>query len=224
MRKNYKNKISGGGYFIAGPVFCAAFIFLFFTGLFFSSAAFAHKVMIFAWVDGDTIFTQSKFSGGKKAKGARVLVYDPEGNLLVEGKTDEKGEFSFKAPKKIDLNIVLEASMGHMAKWKIPAGEITEQTVLKQNLVQPNMRTDPAKQSGRADIHMDVTRSTSASVSFKKREIKELIDKSLDKKLAPVINMLADLHDQKPKLSDVIGGLGYIFGLVGVALYFANRK
>jgi nickel transport protein len=61
--------------------------------------AFAHKVTIFAWVDGDTVFTESKFSGGKKAINAQVLVFDRDGKQLLEGKTDSKGEFSFKVPK-----------------------------------------------------------------------------------------------------------------------------
>jgi len=85
----------------------------------------AHKVMIFAWVEGDTIHTQSKFSGGKRTKNTRVLVYDPNDILLLEGKTDENGMFSFKIPKRTELKIVLKASMGHMAAWKIPVEEIT---------------------------------------------------------------------------------------------------
>ena len=32
----------------------------------------AHKVIIFAWVEGDTVFTESKFAGGKRAVGAQV--------------------------------------------------------------------------------------------------------------------------------------------------------
>jgi nickel transport protein len=51
-----------------------------------------------------------------------------------------------------------------------------------------------------------------------------IIDKSLDRKLTPVINMLADAVDPGPRLSDVVGGIGYIFGLVGVALYFSTRR
>ena len=55
-----------------------------------------------------------------------MVVYDNEGNQLLEGKTDEMGEFSFKVPRITDLKIVLKASMGHMGEWKIQAEEITE--------------------------------------------------------------------------------------------------
>ena len=71
-----------------------------------------HKVVIFAWVEGDTVYTQSKFSGGKKAKNSTVVVYDRKGNQLLEGKTDEKGEFSFKVPKKDGPQDCLEGVHG----------------------------------------------------------------------------------------------------------------
>jgi nickel transport protein len=35
--------------------------------------------------------------------------------------------------------------------------------------------------------------------------------------------MLAESLDRGPTVSEVMGGIGYIFGLVGVALYFLNR-
>ncbi len=161
--------------------------------------ALAHRVTIFAWVEGDTVYTQSKFSSGRKAKGAQVLVFDSDGSRLLEGKTDDNGEFSFKIPKKTALRILLKASMGHMAEWTIPAEDIAEA----------------------ADIN---ELPVSAAVSLNQQEIKKLIDESLDKKLAPIINMLVDSRDQGPKITEVIGGIGYIFGLVGVALYFANRR
>ena len=62
------------------------------------STAIAHKVMIFAWVEGDTIYTESKFSGGKKVRKGDVMVYDLHGNRLLQGKTNEQGEFFFKIP------------------------------------------------------------------------------------------------------------------------------
>jgi len=88
------------------------------------SPAIAHRVTIFAWVEGDTVHTQSKFSGGRTVKGCMVVVCDSAGKQLLEGKTDENGEFSFKVPQKTALKVVLKASMGHLAEWTIPAEEI----------------------------------------------------------------------------------------------------
>ena len=97
------------------------FLVFFFLGV---SPVRAHKVMIFAWVEGDTIFTESKFSGGKRVRKGDVTVYGLKGNRLLKGKTDEQGRFSFKIPEKTALKIVLLAGMGHRAEWTVPLHEI----------------------------------------------------------------------------------------------------
>lgn len=82
-------------------------------GLLAASDALAHKVTIFAWVEGDTVHTESKFSGGRRVKDGKVEVFDPAGTRLLEGRTNDNGEFSFKAPQVSDLKVLLTAGMGH---------------------------------------------------------------------------------------------------------------
>ena len=89
-------------------------------------AAHAHKVTVFAWAEGDRIFTESKFSGGKMVKAGKVEVFDSDGTLLLEGRTDDNGAFAFKAPAITDLKIVLTAGMGHQNSWLISAAELGE--------------------------------------------------------------------------------------------------
>jgi nickel transport protein len=167
--------------------------------------ALAHKVMIFAWVEGDTIFTESKFSGGKKAINAPVVIFDKDGKKLLEGKTDNKGEFSFKIPKVTDLRIVLNAAMGHKAEWMIPESEIRE----AGPIVEKKSAAEP---------------SGPISVGLSKEEVRNIVEDSLDKKLRPIVRMMTESKNTKPSLTDIIGGIGYIFGLMGVALYFKNRS
>ena len=197
-------------------------IYLFFLSIFIFSdiPAFAHKVSIFAWVEGDTVYTQSKFSRGRKTKGAPVIVFDPEGNKLLEGKTDDKGEFSFKMPKKTALKIVLKASMGHMAEWKIPLEEVTDSDT------ESDIKDfyESSSQIPIISLDPDLPVYAESSTGLSKEEIQKLIDESLDRKLAPIMNMLADSYDDGPSLTEIISGIGYIFGLVGVAMYFASRK
>lgn len=190
---------------------------------FFPVSVSAHKVTIFAWVDGDTVYTQSKFSGGKRVKNAPVLVYDPKDVLLLEGKTDKNGMFSFKIPQKTSLKIVLKASMAHMAVWQIPVEALggTE----PENAAKPDgLRNSLRPSSGSMDVQTQEQVSGSSTVALGKREIEEIIDASLDKKLAPITEILADSIHRGPGFTEIMGGIGYIFGLVGIALYFANRK
>jgi nickel transport protein len=166
--------------------------------------ALAHKVTIFAWVEGDTVFTESKFSGGKRAVNAQVIVFDIQGKQLLEGKTDHNGEFSFKIPKIADLRIVLNAAMGHKAEWTIPESEIREASSLLRN-----------KRAGES--------SQPIATGLSKEEIKEIVEDSLDRKLRPIVRMLAESQSEGPSVNEIVGGIGYIFGLMGVALYFKNR-
>ncbi len=164
----------------------------------------AHKVIIFAWIEGDTVFTESKFSDGKKAINSQVLVFDRNGKQLLEGKTNNKGEFSFKIPKITDLRIVLNAAMGHKAEWRIPESEINEAGGVSEK-----------KRAGGS--------SQPIAVGLSKEEIKELIEDSLDRKLRPIVRMMNESQSKGPSVTEILGGIGYIFGLMGVAIYFKNR-
>ena len=88
------------------------------------NSAWAHRVNVFAWVQGDTVYVESKFAGGKMVKAGKIVVMDSQGNELRSGLTNDQGEFSFKIPMRTDLKIVLIAGQGHQAQWIIPAAEI----------------------------------------------------------------------------------------------------
>ena len=185
-----------------------SFIILFLTSIILIGSnvpALAHKVMIFAWVEGDTVFTESKFSGGKKAINASVEIFDKDGKKLLEGKTDNKGEFSFKMPKVTDLRIVLNAAMGHKAEWTVPESEIRE----AGNILEKKSAVEP---------------SGPTTVGLSKEEVRKIVEDSLDKKLRPIVRMITESKNTKPSITEIIGGIGYIFGLMGVALYFINRR
>jgi nickel transport protein len=185
-----------------------SFIIIFLTAIVLIGShgqALAHKVTIFAWVEGDTIFTESKFSGGRMAINAPVEVFDKNGQKLLEGKTDKKGKFSFKIPKATDLRIVLNAAMGHRAEWTISESEIRE----AGPIVEKKSASEP---------------SGPISVGLSKEEVQRIIEDSLDKKLRPIVRMMTESKNTKPSLTEIIGGIGYIFGLMGVALYFKSRS
>jgi len=133
-------------------------------------SAFAHKVNIFAYVEGDTVYTESYFPDGRKVEGGIVEVYDSQGKKLVEGTTNDKGQFNFKFIKKDDLKIILNASMGHRNSYMLSRDEFSA--------------------SGKEEI-------------MEKR---------------------AKLEQEKISHREVIGGIGYIFGIAGIIFYFLSKK
>jgi nickel transport protein len=89
-----------------------------------AGTALAHKVTLFAYVEGGMIYTESFFPDGRPVDGGKVLVYDSQQKLLLEGLTDKVGLFSFAIPKVDDLTIVLDATMGHKNSFKLKKAEV----------------------------------------------------------------------------------------------------
>jgi nickel transport protein len=95
------------------------------TFLLLQAPALAHKVNVFAYVENGTVYTESYFPDGKKVEGGTIEVFDRAGKKVIEGKTDREGRFSFPLPAtKDDLNIVLNASMGHKTSFLLKKAEM----------------------------------------------------------------------------------------------------
>jgi len=172
--------------------------------------ASAHRVNIFAWVEGDTVLVECKYPDGTKVHEGVIRVLDAAGKEILNGKTNTQGEFSFKVPQQDDLTIVLEAGMGHRADWPLskqdlaPGGEAPKPEPASPSQPAPNIEAPaPAAKE-----------SAPSATSPPPAGIDQAIEKALDKKLAPVLRMLAEMHEQKLRLTDVLGGIGYIIGLV----------
>ncbi|MDX1709089.1 MAG: hypothetical protein R3274_10845 [Desulfobacterales bacterium] len=97
---------------------------------------------LFAWIEGDMIHVESKFSSGRQVKAGKITILDSEGGELLSGMTNETGEFSFKIPKKTDLKIILDAGEGHRAEWTISAADIEMPTPEKKPVTEKSV---PAK-------------------------------------------------------------------------------
>ncbi len=89
-----------------------------------AAPALAHKVNLFAYLERGVVYTESYFPDGSPVAGGKVLVYDSDKSLLLEGKTDSKGLFSFAVPKVDALDIVIEASMGHRNSYRLKRAEV----------------------------------------------------------------------------------------------------
>ena len=183
-------------------------IFIFLIIIMINISAFAHKVNIFAYVEGKKIYTESYFSDGKMCVDSKIEVFDNQGNKLLEGLTDKEGAFSFEIPLGDgDLKVVLIASMGHRAEYTISADELGD-TVgsIKEELKEPVSVISPEVSS------------------FDLKEIQSLIEDALDKKLEPILREIKRSQEHKISPTEIIGGIGYIFGIFGIIAYFLSRK
>ena len=87
------------------------------AGFLFPAAVLAHKVNIFAYVEGGTVYSESYFPDGRPVAAGKVKIFDAQEQLLLEGKTDVAGMFQFKLPKEADLTLEIDAGMGHKNRF-----------------------------------------------------------------------------------------------------------
>lgn len=186
-----------------------------------ASHTFAHRVVLFAYTEGDMVFTESYFNDGKRCQHSRIEVYDSLGNKLLEGKTDTKGEFSFKPPKREDLRIVLTASMGHRDEYVISKGELpsgVEERVRGSEPQEAVGKVFPAEKGGEEET------PSSQLTRLEMEQIRTVVEEALDEKLKPIMRLLGKQQEVGVSFIGVLGGVGFIFGIMGIILYLKSRR
>ena len=172
-----------------------------------ASEVYAHKVYIFAWAEGDTVYTES-YSGDRKVKEGIIKVFTVSGDKILEGKTNKDGLFSFKIPEKTSMKIVLEAGQGHRAEYLLKADDLSSS-------VNNSLVVDPPETAS----------SKSPELSLEEDRFKSLFEETLDNRLQPISRRLARIEaTRNPGVTEIFGGIGYIIGIMGLVLYFKNKK
>lgn len=197
------------------------------------SPAWAHKVNVYAYAEGDTVHVRGYFSKGP-ARNCAIRVYGPDGSLLVEGKTDENGEFAFRPTLRTDLKIVIVAGEGHTNSYPIGADELPDslpapeaENATTQEAPGPESTADPKPPTPKDE---DGGKSLDNGTALKLDDIEKTVDKIVERKVAPLRKMLLEqqARSEKATFEQVVAGLGIIFGLMGLTMYlrsiWRNRK
>ena len=163
-----------------------------------ASPAFAHKLHVFACVQGKVISGEVYFSGGNPARGAKITLFDPSGKKLGEATSDDEGNFTYRPRVRCDHRVVVDTGDGHAAEYTVSASELPD------NL---DPKGDPAPQSPEPDG----------------KKLKEMIEEAVARQVVPLRKQL-DHYEQKTRLRDVLGGIGYILGIMGLVYYFLGKR
>jgi len=182
------------------------------TGWLSAAGAEAHSIYIFAFPEGTRIYTNSYFGGKAKVRGGQVSMTTVSGEVLATAQTDDQGEACFERPEPVqDLLFIVEASGGHRAEFKLPAVELTG---LPENLTG---RESSAEQPPATIAASDLSAGCPEL----------LTSDDLHKALSPIMLKLAEMESAQNSsvtLKDIIGGLGWLIGLAGAALWASGRK
>jgi nickel transport protein len=202
------------------PVLWVPGVFLLLSFLTSPTPALAHRVLVFAYAEGDTIHTESTFVPDTPVRQGKILVQNRKtGQVLLTGQTDDQGKFSFKIPaeavaQKMDLNIVVEAAMGHRGEWLLKADSYLTGA-------SPGKTAAAAAAPGSAPT--SAVPGTKAA-NLDRQRLEEALNKALERQLAPIKEKLTELTIHRTSLSDIIGGIGYILGLFGLWAYFQSKR
>ena len=187
----------------------------------YTTPALAHRVIIFAYAEGNTIYTESNFVPADPVRHGKIEVMDNKtGKLLLTGKTDDHGKFSFKIPaaaiaQKMDLNIVVEAAMGHRGSWLLKAANYLPNATPAKTVAAvastPSAAAAPAAPPAK-------------TAAVDQQALETAVNKILMRQLGPINEKLTELTIHRTTLPDVLGGIGYIFGLFGLWAYFQSTR
>jgi len=184
-------------------------LILFFISFFiFPALTYAHRVSVFAYQEGGKIFVEGFFSDGTPTKHANVEVFDKGGKKLFSGRTDEKGTLSFKTPSVDTLKIVLNASMGHRAETLF---HLTSMKGKKAPSISPSP-VAPVKDQPSSPV----TRITES-------QLKTIVHQEVARAIQPLMRAIAKQEAKRISFSDIIGGIGWIIGLMGIWMILKTR-
>jgi nickel transport protein len=191
--------------------------------VFLAPESWAHKANVFAYVEGDRIVAEGYFSGKAKAIECAIEILNADGNKIHEGKTDANGVYAVKIadlPRMSgDLKIVLRTGDGHKAEYTLKGDDLTG-SVVAADRAERTPTTEAQKEHFAAPLQIQDS-----------NQLRKSLDEIIDAKIQPLMKMLAgqqrllaEQKDRSVRLIDIIGGIGWIFGLVGVWAYFKGRK
>ncbi|WP_028870309.1 hypothetical protein [Psychromonas arctica] len=199
--------------------------------------ALAHNVVGGVYVNGFDIEGEAGFSNGAMANaGTLVKVSDQSGTPLGEVVTDEDGFFIFTARKRINHVFEINMGAGHTLKMLLPAEELPEDL---DNIVNNNINSGNSANSSNIDTSSAATSASKTSVNTKTSTITSqnmnnvpmlsaqitplMLDKAIAKQIKPLRKEIQALKE-KSGFRDMIGGIGYIFGLLGLVAFLRERK
>ncbi|MCK0206623.1 cobalamin biosynthesis protein CbiL [Starkeya koreensis] len=177
----------------------AALLFLIF-GL--AVPAQAHKLKVFATVEGTSVAGYAFFIGGGRPHGTPWTAKDSSGEI-AGGTTDAEGRFAFTLPPAGaagDVTVTVDTREGHIASATLSAarlgGSAAPATAMAVRTAAPTPATT------------DITAAVEAAVQ---------------RQVEPLLERIEEL-DARLRVTDIVSGIFLILGLGGMALWARGRR
>lgn len=183
--------------------------------------ASAHNVVSGVYAEGMTVEGEIGFSNGEMAKaGIPVKVFNEGGDLLAEIALEEGGIFSYEAKAAAPHLFKSNLSSGHIAEMRIEADELSGPVLLEalsQNAVANT------KQDGKVVVKKVADADVMLSSNISAAQLESIVRSAVAQQVKPLQKELR-AYKEKVMFRDITGGLGFIFGLFGVAAWMASKR
>jgi len=178
------------------------------TCLLLPTVASAHKVKLFATVEGNVINGYVYFPGGGRAQGVTVKIATTDDTQLGETRTDANGQFSYSITQRVDHILSVDTGDGHYAKYTVSASDLSDTLPVPA----------PTSANSPSTVVSALPTSTETTIA-----LTGLIENSVSKQIRPLREQL-ETYEEKVRFHDILGGIGYIFGLAGLWILIKRKK
>lgn len=170
--------------------------------------AWPHGINLFATVEGTTIQGTLHYADGSPATHAPVIAYAPDGKKIAEALTDETGRFTFQAQVRCRHRLVGDAGQGHRGLFTIPVEDL------------PDVLPEPGVPSAAPSPVPAAPIATPGSVP---EDLDQRVEAAVARQLRPLREQLNG-YETSIRIRDVMGGIGYLFGLAGLFGLIKSRS
>lgn len=177
------------------------------------SPALAHRLKLFATVEEGAVTGYAFFIGGGRARGAEIVFRDARGGELHRLAADDEGVFRWRPAQPTDLTVTVNSGDGHVAEAHIAAERFGASV--------PGVEPAPAvaQAAPAASQRPQERRLSPAELA----EIERRIEDAVARQVRPLMEAYAQAEG-RVRFNDVMGGVGMLVGLAGVALWASQRR
>ncbi len=178
-----------------------------------ASPAAAHKIKVFAAVEGDTISGYAFFVGGGRAQNTDWTAKDATGQVLGTGQTGTDGTFSLSVTEPVtsDITITVDTHEGHIASKTLQAarfGVASDAAAPAQPASDISASADPAVPSH--------------PVETSRVETTALVEAAVQRQIEPLLERIEEM-DSRLRYTDILSGIFLIIGLAGMGMWARAR-
>lgn len=199
------------------------------------AAALAHGMYVFAWPEGGRVCADGYYSNKRKVQGGQTQAVNPAGAIVAQGTSDEQGRWCFTPPGAGELTIIYADGQGHRAEFLIVTPESTGAEASSPAAAQaaPGKDTRAAPPGKAREVPSAPTPAEDSvpppdagmpfpAFAVREDQMRSWIRAEMQAQLVPLHKALAERHE--PRLRDIVGGLGWIVGLVSMGAYILQRR